>query len=693
MRKLLPLFVLLLTLHAEDNATQNFEAIEVKGANENSLFATPEYLKTQTYIENAPAQKAFTITEAMSIPGVMSDPLKALQTLAGVSTASSFSGELLIHGSKAYETFYTYNYMPLGYVFHFGGLHSVISPDAIEQLNLYLGAFDVTYGNAMGGVVDITPKLPIGSGHGHVHVGLFDASASIDVPLGDKVALYVGGRRSYFDVFLGILNPQIEGFDFTTYPAYYDLTTILAYRPDDYNTLSFEAIVANDVTDLTTQEASPCNPDFVGQASTKQSFRTYGMRWMYDNYTNLQSNTVLAYTAKKDATDVFSQIKSEENFHDFKLTHLTSLTLDAHKLTAGVDATNYYHPYDYKITTSFLNDTPTDDINETNNTLITVNLAGEQIFPNYAGFVQDIWDITDWLKVRYGVRGNYTPYQNFGGILDPRGAIILSLGQHSLSFATGQYSQYPVLMRTIDAQSGSALGYEKSIHYAFNYKYTFEEGHSIEIEPYHKEYTSLSVQKDANTSYFYTRSQSIFNFMNEAGLGYAQGVDITYKLRRDNLYLFSTYSYLDAKRQYFLDGGLIDFESEIPQTLQVAASYDLQNNWVVGGLMRYHTGAYTKRPTSEINASKVAGETCYRSDSATEVKERLPDYFTLNLKATYTQPLEKESRIEYSFEFMNVTAHENLTGYRVDSKTGKIGKSLDVLSFPFLPWFDVTYRF
>jgi hypothetical protein len=690
--KLLTILLLSLSLtHAEDEVitssqeqeSEVFEKIEVEGGGD-SIFDVPNYFERPNYLKNAPAQQRMTVKEAMNIPGVMSDPLKALQTLAGVSSPASFSGELVIHGSKAYETFYTYNYMPLGYTFHLGGIHSVISPDAIEQLDVYLGAFDVTYGNAMGGVVDITPKFPTGTNSGHLHIGLFDSSAAIDAKIADNLSLYVGGRRSYYDLILDVVSPEIPGFTIDTYPNYYDLTTILAYTPNDENIITFEVIAAKDTTEVTRETASVCNPDFVGDATTLQSYRTYGLRWKYDNYDTTKSNTVLAYTVRKDKTDVFGQIQSEENFQDLKFNNTTTLDFDLHKVALGFDIVNYNHPYDYKLPPTFLADDEYAGQSE------TVEYSGEQNFTNYALFLQDIYSLTEGLKVRYGLRGNYTEFQTFGYNLDPRTALIYEFGNQSVALATGQYSQYPVLSRTIEEFSDEDLQYEKSFHLSLNYKYNFSDKHSIEVEPFHKEYTSLSMS-DGNGKYV-SLTKELNGLMSEDGLGYAQGIDFTYKYRNDELYIFSTYSYLNAVRQYSEDGDLEEFLEEIPHTAQVAASYDLGGGWVTSALARYRTGIlYDKPLESGVVNTNTADEPCYEATTTEQV--RLPDFFTLNLKVTKTVKTSKRSSWEYSFELMNVTAYNNINGYSVDSETGEISESVDFLAFPFLPWFDVTYRF
>ncbi len=149
---------------------------------------------------NAPMQKQITSKEALMIPGTNGDPIKALKSFAGVvSTNNDEGSEIYIHGSKPRETEFSVNHLPLGYVFHVGGLHSVIAPEATAQIDAYLGGFDTTY-ESMGAVVEITPKFPEGSNKGRVHVGMYDSDFAYDAKLGEDTSLFISGRRSYFDL-------------------------------------------------------------------------------------------------------------------------------------------------------------------------------------------------------------------------------------------------------------------------------------------------------------------------------------------------------------------------------------------------------------------------------------------------------------------------------------------------------------
>ncbi|HHD79298.1 MAG TPA: Plug domain-containing protein, partial [Epsilonproteobacteria bacterium] len=132
----------LTTLPLVLNAEVTLDTIEV-----NAQKHSDEVYQKEGYMKDAPMQKQLTAKQALEIAGTNGDPIKALKSFAGiVSTNNDDASELYVHGSKPRETRFTINHLPIGYLFHLGGLHSVIAPEMTGQIDAYLGGFDVTYG-------------------------------------------------------------------------------------------------------------------------------------------------------------------------------------------------------------------------------------------------------------------------------------------------------------------------------------------------------------------------------------------------------------------------------------------------------------------------------------------------------------------------------------------------------------------
>ncbi len=98
------------------------------------VFGEPNLMRFEQDVEGLPAQRVLGVKEAMFIPGVQGDPIKAIKFIGGVSSLNDGSGELFLYASKPEESSFSLNRMPLGYIFHGFGIHSVIAPRVVHEL-------------------------------------------------------------------------------------------------------------------------------------------------------------------------------------------------------------------------------------------------------------------------------------------------------------------------------------------------------------------------------------------------------------------------------------------------------------------------------------------------------------------------------------------------------------------------------
>jgi hypothetical protein len=675
-------FLILLNLSlAEDNKSQNvteFEKILVEGEDDTSAFAMPNYIESQTYLPDAPGQQRLTSKEAMHLPGVQGDPIKAIKLLAGVTSTGS-SGELVVHASKPRETLSTINQLPIGYLFHMGGLHSVIAPGAIEQLDIYLGGFDSTYNNAMGGVLDITPKYPMGDNAGFVHMGIFDASFGFDGKITDDLSIYVGARRSYFDLFIDEFVPKEEDEDnnvsvtITQFPRYYDATTLLSYVAGNHQ-ISLENILARDEVALVI-DGNVQDPEANGEIDSKQGFTTTGLRWQYNNYDNYQSNTLLYYMNSFANIELFNDLFVRIDSNELGLKHLSTYTQDKHKFSFGSYVQSFSVPLDINAPQQ-----PSEEDINASFTQSDVYAIKETIRSDVLTLLaQDVYKASDDLTMRYGVNFITSTRKSLQNQLDPRTSIIYKTSpKDTLSLSVGQYSQTPQGSRLVSQGGNPDLTFENSKHYTVKYAHQFKEAHKIEIEPYYKSFEKLAI------------TDTLENYVS-AGDGDASGVDVTYKLRSENFYLLTTYTYTKAHRQISNDDeSLYTFYGEIPHTLNVVGSYKINDKWNMSMLFKFQSGLPFTPVTGTTTATADDNSTYIVPIYGEAFSDRLNDYITLNFKVQYTEKYSRTSRIEYSFELMNLTNNVNEIGI---SYSDDYSKEIRRADLPFLPWFDVSYYF
>ena len=637
------------------------------------------YIQTETFIENMPMQKQITTKEALDMPGVQGDPIKAIKTFAGVLSTSDMSGEMLIHGSKARENSASLNHLPLPDLFHFGGLHSIVAPEATEQIDVYLGGFDATYGQTMGGVFDITPKYPEGTNKGFVHMGIYDSSLGLDFKINNRTNGFIGGRRSYFDLLVdktGKLGDSEDEITYTKFPRFYDGTLMLTLDSSD-SFFSFESITARDSLIINTQEDKVKDPAATGTINHTSGFTTTGLRWKYKPSGDFTAHTLIYHSKYYYDSQIFDEYKAKITENVSGLYHISTWDTDKNKISLGGEYIYEDIPLDLYIPKLPEREDPDFDLTTAEkysiNKHFTVN--------NYATFIQNIQTITNKTKIRYGLRVFDNDYESYDTRVNPRVGLIYSFNKDiSTSFSVGEYSQFADPLKNIEQVGNKDLVYEDSRHYTLNYSQTFTNKHKISIEPYFKKFENLAVSVDDDRNYLNT------------GEGEAYGLDVTYTkpLLDTKWNLIFSYSYIDAKRTIKDGEGMKKFYGEMPHTIQVMGSYLLKNDWKFSSLIKYHSGAYYTPVIGRYQYTDSDGTTRWRPTYGSYLSGQLPDYFTLNLKISKTKYLSYDRSLEFSFEIMNITNHSNIDGIRYnDDYTEKEYES----SMPLLPWFDVTYRF
>ena len=635
-------------------------------------------VQKESFLANAPMQQQMTTQQALDIAGSNGDPIKALGSLAGiVSTSNDNGAEIYIHGSKPRETKYSLNHLPLGYVFHLGGIHSVIAPEATAQIDAYLGGFDTSY-SAMGAVVDITPKYPVGSNKGRVHLGLYDADFAYDAKLGENTSLFLGGRRSYFDFIADDIMDELEKDDeddskkttFTLFPQYYDAQMILSHTAGDH-LFSLEMIRAQDRMKLYTTMNKTKDPKANGKINTKVGFTTVGARWNYYG-DSFESMTLLSNLKYSEDVEMFDDFFSDTTYTDNRLYHETTFDLKGHKPLIGFELRDVDIPFKAKFNNDLTGEDFTPLISDQEVSSADTNYNAQI----YTGFAQDIWDITDNDHFRYGLRAWKSDFQDFKGGIDPRFAYVHDFDESlSASVAVGKYSQLPEFVYLTKEFGNPQIDtYESSNHYVLSVSKKFEDKSSIAIEPYYKTFENLAIGDEIK------RYDSV-------GEGEAYGVDITYKKNIDNFDMILAYTFVKAKRQLKSnDNKQYRFQGDIPNTLQLNGSYRFNNGWRLSSLFRYNDG---RTYTPIVDTQKAEGYT--RPIYGEPYSKRMPSNYDLDIQVGKTFKYDNSS-LELAVELMNVNAlfKKNIDSYDYDDEYNQDG---EIEQMGFLPALHLNYRF
>ncbi|MBN2530802.1 MAG: TonB-dependent receptor plug domain-containing protein [Deltaproteobacteria bacterium] len=204
---------------------------------DDDAFTMDEAASFETVVKAPPLKKEttshkLTREEFTRIPGTSGDIVKSVTTLPGVG--QTFDGEagVIVRGSPPADTGYYVNGINIPLTFH-GDMTatSIFNEKLLASMEFYPGNFSVQYGDAMGGIINITPKtLDSDQYLTQLDSNLRYSGFSVEGPIGKHWQWAGAGRHSYsiFDKpFRDAFHPD-DPSEYTY--RFYDYQSILQYH-------------------------------------------------------------------------------------------------------------------------------------------------------------------------------------------------------------------------------------------------------------------------------------------------------------------------------------------------------------------------------------------------------------------------------------------------------------------------------
>ena len=291
------------------------------------------------------AQRTLTLQEVQKIPGLGGDAVKVIEALPGVARVSFISGDIIVRGSANGDTKYYLDGVLIPQLFHFGGIKSTYNSDALASVDLYPGGFNVEYGDAVGGTVEIKGRsAKTDRWHADIDMNLIDASALFEGPISPKFSLLTTFRRSYIaDVLNFAIKRAGVNLPFTVAPYYWDDVTRLDYHPSKNTSMFLTFFTSDDelkfiiknVRGGTTEVSSAAD-----ELSQSNTFKTllYGYEQTISG--SLQNSLRFALSNMGTSQNILSFYRDVRNVYGVYLRDQFSYTRsDRLKLIGGIDAT------------------------------------------------------------------------------------------------------------------------------------------------------------------------------------------------------------------------------------------------------------------------------------------------------------------------------------------------------------------
>jgi hypothetical protein len=587
--------------------------------------------------------------ELLSVPGSSGDPLRGMQALPGITTSNDFSSNPAIRGSGPENNAYYVDFLPVGYLFHMGGLVSVVNADLVDDFNLYLSAFGPEFADVTGAIIDVKLRDPrkdrLG---GKLNISMLETDAIIEGPVTENQSFYLAGRRSYYDMLLSKTGELDEGVTYTQFPQYYDYQGKYVWDISDDHSLTFQASGAEDSLEIgLTDEADAVknDPILAGDFSSKISYHTQG--FLLASRLTPQVNNEFGISYMKTSLDQQHDQLGNANVdidNVFVRDHLNMPAGKYHEVLFGIDYT-YAH---VKLDLDTVKEVPSDYDPDT-------DFTSSERFTNDDSFIshdwglalKDRWKLLDNLVLVFGGRASYEDYFDEYN-LEPRTSLEYNLTRNTLVTAGfGKYHQFPQGYQVIEGVGNPDLTYERADHYTAGVEQQFPDGLKVRVEGYYKKLYDLVVPHESE------------NYVN-GGSGKAYGGELLLKKdSTDDWWGWFSTAYSKTERRNDLTGEGFPYRYDQPWIINIIYNWAFRPKWTFGARWRYQSGA----PYTPVTGTFTDSSGRIRPVYGELGSERLPDYHRLDLRIA-RDFLFNTWKMGFYMDIINAYAHENVSGYQ-----------------------------
>ena len=648
-----------------------------------------------------------------NIPAFMGevDILKAIQLLPGVRNAGEGNAGFYVRGGGPDQNLIMLDDAVVYNTGHLFGFFSIFNSDAIKNTSLIKGGMPSQYGGRLSSVLDVAMK------DGNINkyqmdggIGLIASRFSLQGPIQkDKSSFIISARRTYVDVLAKPFIKKSSDFYGSGY-YFYDLNAKANYKFSEKDRLYLSGYFGRDVFDFN-------NGKRAFKSNIPWGNATATLRWNHVFSKKLFANTTAVYNNYK--------FKFAAAQNDFELSLASGIRdanlkvdfdyypLPQHKIKFGALYT--YHKFIPNILSG-----------KQDSVIFKPNNESEKFASEYALYVQDDWEVSDKLKINYGLRlsgftqigpykkfvkdinGNkldstiyksFEPVKNYGG-LEPRITMRYALNDEtSIKAAVNRNYQFIHLV----SNAGSTLPTDLWVPSTYRVKpqlswqYTaglfknFKDNmYETSVEIYYK-----SMQNQIEYTEGYTPSlkdpEEEFVF----GKGWSYGAEFFINKTRGRLNGWVGYTLSWTWRKFAELNNSEKFPARYDRRhdMSVVANYEASNKWKFGFVFVYGTGSATTLPERFYIINGVLTQEYSKLN-----QYRLAAYHRIDLAATFTPTPKKERKLQSYWVFSIYNVYSRLNPYFIyfDQTGSPYDGSLKVEArqvslFPILP--AITWNF
>jgi hypothetical protein len=590
-------------------------------------------------------QRELDAEELTTVPGTSGDPLKAIDVLPGVARTSD--GDPILRGAAQHESAVFIDGSSVPFLYHFGGVRSVIHPRLVETVDVYPGNFSVRYGRATGGIVEAHMRDPRSDRlHGEVELSLLDSSVLLEGPIAGGLSFEGAARRSNIDFIFDNFVPE-DTFDVVVAPLYWDYQGALLYRPDESARVRLSFVGSRDQTTLAFDDPSAENAALRGSVGGSVEFHRTQLAYT-DRYGDV-AQSLQVYAGKQRVeqevgpnNEAYFDVVDFGGRAEWEIPLADELTLIAGLDVEGGAFTGAYRGGAAPSQEGSLQNP--DNVQD----LITIDRTRFLLF-SPAAYLEARYFPISRLLLMPGLRVDYY-HQNEAATLNPRLSQRYELTDSvTLKSAVGWFSQPPEYYEAISGVGNPRIRPYHALHVSAGTELGLGAGLSLDLEGFYKHIIDRVVS---------TPSSAPPRFVND-GKGRVLGLEVGARYRSDDgLAAHVAYTLSRSERQDRDDDWRL-FDKDQTHVLSLALGYELGAGWRAGARFRYVTG---NPLTPVVGSFYDAGADVYYPIYGDHNGARDPAFQQLDLRIEKAFAI-GAGRLSLYLDVQNVYAAENAEGF------------------------------
>ncbi|HEY4183316.1 MAG TPA: TonB-dependent receptor [Kofleriaceae bacterium] len=559
--------------------------------------------------------------ELQRVPGTGGDIVRALTIMPGVVNLQiplGYSG-VVIRGSSPQDSKVLVDDFEVPVLFHNIGFKAIVPSETIESLDFIPGGFDVAYGRATSGIVQLKTRKGSEKRSEQAEISVIDGGLLAQGPVGSKTRYMFALRRSTIDFVLPALIPDSVDLSLTTVPRYYDGQLRIDHEINSHWNAMFSTIATDDTFEL------------VGSKDENADSKRFFNRTRFARFTGVLNYNKGPWNVKMALSALVPQFVFEIGLYQYIRVNYPSVTprFEATRTEAeagGLKNVEWRIGAESQTTRSNVQlALPTEqregDPNPVFDPKDTSQTVNRKIWtPDFAAWTSTAADFDPRFRVTVGARAEYNARPD-EFLFMPRGEVKFKITKPwSLRLSSGYYSRPPEFQSESLYTTAKS---EKSEQTILGAQYEPREGARLQLSTYYNDRTQLlRNQIDPNGK---------VELVN-VGRGKTVGAEVLGTYRGGPWFAWLSYSYSHSTR---IDGPgekerLFDFDQ--PHSMNAALSWK-KGRWQLGGRFQLYSGL----PNTPIVGSVYDSDrNIYIPINGATNSARAPIHHQLDLRVDYS---------------------------------------------------------